>query len=148
MTYGIVAYQEKDHDRLVDIWHKAVVHTHTFLTEKDIQFYHDIVKNGALKEVEIWVELNEDAEPIGFIGLNETMIEMLFVDPKYHGKGTGSRLINHAIKIKGSNLQVDVNEQNDGAYAFYKRLGFVQVGRSELDYSGQPFPLLHLELKR
>lgn len=38
MTYGIVAYQEKDHDRLVDIWHKAVVHTHTFLTEKDIQF--------------------------------------------------------------------------------------------------------------
>lgn len=93
------------------------------------------------------MEFNEDAEPIGFIGRNGTMIEMLFVDPKYHGKGIGSRLINHAIKIKGRNLQVDVNEQNDGAYAFYKRLGFVQVGRSELDNSGQPFPLLHLELK-
>lgn len=147
MSYGIVAYQEKDHDRLVDIWYKAVVHTHTFLTERDIHFYHDMVKNGALKEVEIWVEFNENAEPTGFIGLNETMIEMLFVDPKYHGKGIGSRLINHAIKIKGKNLQVDVNEQNDRAYAFYKRLGFVQVGRSELDNSGQPFPLLHLELK-
>lgn len=148
MSYGIVAYQEKDHDQLVDIWYKAVVHTHTFLTEKGIQFYHSVVKNGALKEVEIWVECNENAEPTGFIGLNGTMIEMLFVDPKYHGKGIGSRLIHHAIKIKGRNLQVDVNEQNHGAYAFYKRLGFVKVGRSELDNSGQPFPLLHLELKR
>ena len=147
MSYGIVAYQDKDHDRLVDIWYKAVVHTHTFLTEKDIQFYHDMVKSGALKEVEIWVEVNEIAEPTGFIGLDGTKIEMLFVDPKYHGKGIGSRLINHAVKIKGRNLKVDVNEQNDGAYAFYKRLGFVQVGRSELDSSGQPFPLLHLELK-
>ncbi|WP_152401382.1 acetyltransferase [Paenibacillus cellulositrophicus] len=147
MSYGIVAYQEKYHDRLVDIWYKAVVHTHTFLTEKDIQFYHDMVKNGALKEVEIWAEVNENAELTGFIGLDGTKIEMLFVDPKYHGKGIGSRLINHAIKIKGRNLQVDVNEQNDGAYAFYKRLGFVRVGRSELDNSGQPFPLLHLELK-
>jgi len=147
MSYRIVAYQVKDHDRLVDIWYMAVVHTHTFLTEKDIQFYHDMVKNGALQEVEIWAEVNENAELTGFIGLDGTKIEMLFVDPKYHGKGIGSRLINHAIKIKGRNLQVDVNEQNDGAYAFYKRLGFVRVGRSELDNSGQPFPLLHLELK-
>ncbi|RNB79734.1 acetyltransferase [Brevibacillus fluminis] len=147
MSNGIVAFQEKDHDRLVDIWYNAVVHTHTFLTEKDIQFYHDLVKNGALKEVEIWVEYNEHGEPTGFIGLNESKIEMLFVDPAHHGKGIGSRLIYHAIKIKGTNLQVDVNEQNDGAYVFYKRLGFVQVGRSELDGSGQPFPLLHLELK-
>ncbi|MBA2938900.1 acetyltransferase [Paenibacillus sp. CGMCC 1.16610] len=147
MSYEIVAYQDKDHDKLVEIWHKAVVHTHTFLTEKDIQFYHDIVKNGALKEVEIWVDMNENTEPAGFIGLDGKKIEMLFVDPKYHGKGIGSRLINHAVKLKGRNLQVDVNEQNEGAYAFYKKIGFDQVGRSELDSSGQPFPLLHLELK-
>jgi len=49
MPYGIVAYQEKDHDNLVDIWYEAVVHTHTFLAKMNIQFYHDMVKNGALK---------------------------------------------------------------------------------------------------
>lgn len=97
--------------------------------------------------MEIWVETNKNTEPTGFIGLDGRKIEMLFVDPKYHGEGIGSRLINHAIKIKGRNLQVDVNEQNDGAYAFYKKLGFDQAGRSELDNSGHPFPLLHLELK-
>lgn len=147
MLNKIVPYQENYHDKLIDIWYQAVCHTHTFLTDEDIEFYHQMLQNGALKEVEIWLELNENKEPAGFIGLDGTKIEMLFVDPKYHGRGIGSRLIKHAEKVKGSNLQVDVNEQNEGAYTFYKRFGFVQTGRSELDSSGRPFPLLHLILK-
>jgi putative acetyltransferase len=141
----IVPYQEQHHDKLVDIWHRAVVHTHIFLTERDIQFYYHIVQNGALREVEIWIDINEEQEPTGFIGLDGSKIEMLFIDPRYHGKGIGSRLINHAEALKGGNLRVDVNEQNEGAYLFYQRLGFVRVGRSELDPSGRPYPLLHLE---
>ncbi|MBB6670390.1 acetyltransferase [Cohnella nanjingensis] len=147
MLNEISPYEEKDHDRLVDIWYRAVRLTHTFLAESDIQFYREIVQNGALREVEIWVARNEKQEPTGFIGLVGTKIEMLFVDPESHGRGIGSRLIKHAQQLKGSMLQVDVNEQNDGACAFYKRFGFVQIGRSELDGSGKPFPLLHLEYK-
>ncbi|MBP1993738.1 acetyltransferase [Paenibacillus eucommiae] len=144
----IVAYQEKAHDQLVDIWYQAVRHTHTFLTEEDIEFYKQLVQNQALKAAEVWMELNEHKEPTGFIGLDGVNIEMLFVDPKYHGKGIGSRLIQFAEKIKGSELKVDVNEQNEKASAFYKRYGFVQTGRSEVDGSGRPFPLLHLELRK
>ncbi|WP_276356093.1 acetyltransferase [Cohnella caldifontis] len=147
MQLEITPFQESDHDRLVDIWYRAVTRTHAFLAESDIRFYRDIVQNGALREVEVWVGRGENQTPAGFIGLAGTKIEMLFVDPQYHGKGIGSRLIQHARKTKGDHLQVDVNEQNDGACAFYKRLGFVQVGRSELDGSGKPFPLLHLACK-
>ncbi|MFM9282132.1 acetyltransferase [Paenibacillus jiagnxiensis] len=147
MENEIIPYSAKYHDKLVDIWYRAVCRTHTFLTDEDIHFYHEMVRNGILEEVEIWMELNEAKEPAGFIGLDESKIEMLFVDPGFHGKGIGTRLIKHAEKIKGPNLQVDVNEQNEGAYAFYKRYGFVLTGRSELDGSGRPFPLLHLELK-
>lgn len=147
MLEAIVPYQEKDHDRLVDIWHRAVRQTHAFLTEDDIAYYHGIVKNGALREVEIWTERNADGETIGFIGLEGNKIEMLFVDPEYHGRGVGSRLIGHAKRLKGSPVKVDVNEQNDGACEFYRRLGFERIGRSELDGTGRPFPLLHLELK-
>lgn len=46
--------------------------THTFLTEKDIRFYHDMVKNGALQEVELWEAVHEHGDPTGFIGLNGT----------------------------------------------------------------------------
>ncbi|MGG4142455.1 GNAT family N-acetyltransferase [Paenibacillus algorifonticola] len=147
MLDEITSYQESDHDILVDIWYRAVCLTHTFLKESDIHFYRDIVQNGALREVEIQVSRNENKEPTGFIGLVGTKIEMLFVDPEYHGKGIGSRLIKHAQKLIGNTLQVDVNEQNDGACAFYKRFGFLQIGRSELDSSGKPFPLLHLEYR-
>ncbi|AFH61690.1 GNAT family N-acetyltransferase [Paenibacillus caseinilyticus] len=148
MTIDIIAYQEKFHDQLVDIWYRAVRQTHAFLTEEDLEFYHGIVGGGALREVEIWVALRDHQVPAGFIGLDGTKIEMLFVDPEYHGQGIGSRLIRHAESIKGGTLQVDVNEQNDGACAFYKRYGFVQSGRSELDGAGRPFPLLHMDLRR
>lgn len=147
MGNEIVPYRDKDHDTLVDIWHRAVRLTHTFLTEEDIEFFHHLVRTEALQGVEIWTAVNEDEVPTGFIGLDGSKIEMLFVDPNYHGQGIGTRLIQHAEAIKGSRLKVDVNEQNEGAHAFYQRYGFVQTGRSELDGTGRPFPLLHLELK-
>jgi putative acetyltransferase len=37
-----------------------------------------------------------------------------------------------------------VNEQNPAACGFYEHLGFVVVGRSEVDGTGRPFPLLHM----
>jgi putative acetyltransferase len=144
MQFAIVPFEEKYHDELMEIWYRAVCATHTFLSEDDVRFYRDIVRGGALKELELWVDVNERLEPTAFIGLDGTKIEALFVDPVYHGKGIGSRLVRHAEKIKGPDLQVDVNEQNDGAFAFYKRLGFIQHGRSETDGSGRPYPLLHL----
>lgn len=147
MKTSILPFGEHDHDHLVDIWHRAVVHTHSFLSEEDLRFYHNLVRNGALREVEVWAEVNEKKQPTGFIGLDGTKIEMLFVDPDHHGQGVGRRLIQHAERLKGARLQVDVNEHNEGAYAFYQRLGFVQTGRSELDGSGRPYPLIHLEKK-
>lgn len=147
MTFHIAPYAEEYHDQLVELWHRAVSQTHDFLTEEDIRFYYDMIKNGALRAVEIWVCLNTEQEPIGFMGLDGSKIEMLFVDPLHHGQGTGTKLIRHAEQLKGRRLQVDVNEQNPKAYGFYKKYGFVQIGRSELDGSGKPFPLIHMELQ-
>ncbi|QYK61787.1 GNAT family N-acetyltransferase [Paenibacillus sp. S25] len=148
MQNEIVAYREENHDQLVDIWQRGVRRTHTFLSEEDIQFYHHIVRNGALRELEVWMEWNTSQEPTGFIGLDGLKIEMLFVDPERHGQGIGSRLIQHAEKIKGKHLKVDVNEQNEKAYAFYRHYGFVQTARSALDGSGRAFPLLHMEINK
>lgn len=143
---SITKYQEGDHDRLIEIWVRAVRLTHNFLAEEDFNFYHNMLKNGVFQEVEIWVKQGENQEPVAFIGLDGMKIEMLFVDPDYHGQGIGTRLIEHARKLKGNHLKVDVNEQNEGAYSFYKRQGFEQIGRSELDGSGRPYPLFHLEM--
>lgn len=144
MAAMIVPFDETYYDQLVDIWYRAVLETHHFLEQDDIAFYREVVQGGALREAEIWMACDERMEPRGFMGLNGTKIEALFVDPDLHGKGIGRLLLQHAEHIVGPKLQVDVNEQNSGACAFYRRLGFVQVGRSELDGTGKPYPILHL----
>ena len=70
-------------------------------------------------------------------------IDALFIDPAYQGQGVGRALVDHAASLSHG-LTVDVNEQNEGACAFYRKLGFHQMGRSEFDDSGRPFPILHL----
>jgi putative acetyltransferase len=144
----IVAFDDTGYDRLVTIWYRAVRATHHFLDDTDLAFYRDIVAGGALRSLELWMACEERGKPQGFIGLDGKKIEALFVDPDVHGHGIGGRLIEHAGKLKGPDLRVDVNEQNAGACAFYRRLGFEQVGRSELDDTGRPYPILHLEKRR
>jgi len=40
----------------------------------------------------------------------------------------------------------EVNWQNPRAIGFYEHLGFQTFARSELDSSGHPFPILHMQL--
>src|SRR5207302_1254534 len=69
----------------------------------------------------------------------------LFRSPEYRAQGIGRTLLSYAIQERGATT-VDVNEQNDQALGFYLRMGFVVVGRSELDSNGKPYPLLHMRL--
>ncbi|GAB6126662.1 GNAT family N-acetyltransferase [Humidesulfovibrio idahonensis] len=84
-------------------------------------------------------------EALAFMGVAGQRLEMLFVRPGNFRQGLGGRLVRHAVRALGVR-EVDVNEQNPGALAFYQRLGFQIVGRSAVDGQGRPFPLLHLRL--
>ncbi|KVC80788.1 GNAT family N-acetyltransferase [Burkholderia ubonensis] len=126
----------EDNPALLDIWHRAVQATHTFLTEHDIAELY-------LPSVAVWVAEADDGRIAGFIGVNDAQVEMLFVDPERFGQRVGTRLLDH-VRAKHARLTVDVNEQNPGAHAFYRRYGFRDVGRSATDSAGRPFPLIHM----
>ena len=82
---------------------------------------------------------------VGFMGIANGNLEMLFVDNDCRGAGIGKQLVAYAV----ANLQVtkvDVNEQNTQAVGFYKYMGFNIVGRSELDGEGKEYPILHMGL--
>jgi putative acetyltransferase len=134
-----------DHAALLELWLRSVRATHAFLTEDDIQFYLPIVRDAALPALELWVLCKHGGTPIGFMGLIGSKLEALFLDPPYLRCGGGRRLVAHAQKLKGE-IVVDVNEQNPAACRFYEACGFVVEGRSEVDTTGRPFPLLHLRL--
>ena len=78
------------------------------------------------------------------MGVSENEIESLFIDPEYFGKGLGKNLILYAIK--DLNLKkFSVNEQNQKALSFYKKLGFKIVKRDEVDSFNLPYPILYLD---
>ena len=134
-----------DHPQLLNIWLRSVRATHHFLQESDIEALLPQLRDIYLPAVELWVTVDAEDCPLGFIGLNENHVEMLFIEPDLRGKGIGRALLDHACSLR-SQMSVDVNEQNPEAVGFYLHYGFAQTGRSPLDGEGRPFPLLHLSL--
>ena len=59
--------------------------------------------------------------------------------------GAGKRLLSYQVNVFGATT-LDVNEQNQQALNFYLHMGFEVVGRSELDSTSKPYPLLHMRL--
>jgi putative acetyltransferase len=135
-----------DFGALLDVWEASVRATHDFITEDNIQFFKPLVRNEALPSLDLRCVRDGDL-PVGFIGVSNGKVEMLFVYPNYFGEGVGKRLLEYAIHHMNV-TELDVNEQNPKALGFYQKMGFVVVGRLELDSTGKPFPILHMKLNR
>ncbi len=134
-----------DSDALLDIWLRSVRASHTFLTEADIQSLLPSVRDYfALPGLELWILCTQSGTPIGFMGLSGCVVDALFLAPEHIRQGGGTLLLEHARRLKGGPLSVDVNEQNPAALQFYLARGFTAVGRSPVDGEGRPFPLLQL----
>ena len=131
--------------KLIEIWESSVRATHNFLSEENIKHLKPLILEHYFDAVDLRVAKIENGEIVGFIGVAEQNIGMLFISPEHRNKGIGSLLLKNAIKTQDAQ-KVDVNEQNPDAIGFYENLGFSVVGRSPLDGQGNPFPLLNLEL--
>ncbi len=139
----IIKCNRDDYLTLQVFWERSVRATHEFLDETSISEIKEALIPEYFPNVDLYAVSDNDFL-VGFIGLHEDMIEMLFIDSDIRGKGYGSMLLEFA-KQKGA-TRVDVNEQNPLALAFYKSKGFRVTGRDETDDAGRPFPILHLSL--
>jgi putative acetyltransferase len=142
----IRASRANDVPRLFEIWQGAVAATHDFVSREAKAEIAGIVREQYLPNAPLWVIVEEAGRPLGFMGMTGATMDSLFIDPAHHGRGLGRAMVEHARAL-APELSVDVNEQNQGAVAFYRRLGFREVGRSPTDDSGRPYPLLHLRLE-
>lgn len=130
---------------MLDVWENSVRATHDFISEKDIAFFKPIILEQAFPAVTLRCVKANCGAIVGFVGVDQNKIEMLFVLNNMRGKGVGSLLLNYAVEQLSAN-SVDVNEQNPLAVGFYLHKGFKLVSRSELDGMGKPFPILHMKL--
>ena len=130
---------------LVEIWRSAVRATHGFLDDADFERIEAALSPVYFPAVTL-VVAERGGRSIGFAGVSEGILEMLFVMNEARGGGVGSALLAEAIAHHGV-TRVDVNEQNAGARDFYLARGFRVVARSPLDGDGRPYPILHLQIQ-
>jgi len=142
---GIFETNEGEFDSLVRVWEAAVRATHDFLSEEDIAWLRPRIRHDYLAAVDLRVFKGDDGAVLGFVGVAQDKVEMLFIAPEVRGRGIGRRLLHCAVAHLGATA-VDVNEQNPQAIGFYLHEGFEIAGRSPVDGQGKPFPLLHLRL--
>ena len=135
--------EERDYSRLREICESAVVHTHDFLATEDFEFYKINLPNYFPHVTLFGFEI--DKQLVGFVGVAEQNLEMLFIHNDFRRKGVGKTLLDFSIQeldVKS----VDVNEQNKQAVDFYLMQGFNVVSRSEKDEEGKYYPILHMSL--
>jgi pimeloyl-ACP methyl ester carboxylesterase/ribosomal protein S18 acetylase RimI-like enzyme len=130
---------------VVRVWRRAVEATHHFLAAGDVDRYEAVVR-AALPDLPV-VVAERAGVVAGFAAGHEGRVEMLFVDPDAHGTGVGTALLAR-VTATWPVVDLDVNEDNPGARAFYEHRGFVVAGRSAVDGEGRPYPLLHLRRAR
>jgi putative acetyltransferase len=134
-------------EQLLKVWESSVKATHLFLSEDEIENIKKYVPQ-ALKEIPFLITAeNENQIPIGFMGIVEQHLEMLFISQEERGKGLGKELLQYGIE-KHSVQDLAVNEQNPLAKGFYEHMGFEAYKRTEFDEQGNPYPLLYMRLDR
>ncbi len=143
--YQIVALDTTAFPTIMNIWESAVKATHHFLEEGDFLYFQQAIPEQFLPHLTCYGYKTANNTLLGFIALNDKHIEMLFIHAGQQGKGIGKCLVHFAI-AQYAVTGVDVNEQNEGAIAFYHKMGFRVKDRSETDGTGKPYPILHMKL--
>ncbi|WP_298776013.1 GNAT family N-acetyltransferase [uncultured Shewanella sp.] len=135
----------ENYAEMLSVWENSVRATHDFITEEDIEFFKPIIIEQAFPVAQLRYVKNENGSMLGFVGIHDSKVEMLFILNEARGQGIGKVLLQYAIEQLGA-TKVDVNEQNPQAVGFYKHMGFKVVSRSPFDDMGKPFPILHMTL--
>jgi len=145
-NFEIKPYTDQYNEQVLTVWENSVLATHDFLTKTEFESIKQLVKEINFNDFQVFCMTNKDLV-LGFVGVADQKIEMLFLDPKYFGKGLGKDLLIFAVKILKAD-QLDVNEQNENALKFYQKFGFEIYERTEKDDQGRNYPLLRMKLTK
>ncbi|WP_233553671.1 GNAT family N-acetyltransferase [Algoriphagus lacus] len=140
----LVKYTDRHRAQLLDVWEKSVLATHDFLSPEDFQSIKAFVQTIDFNALDVYCLLQSE-EVIGFLGVAEHKVEMLFLSPDHIGKGFGRKMMDFAVNELKADL-VDVNEHNSQAVDFYKKYGFETYERTDQDDQGKDYPLLRMKL--
>ncbi len=145
-NFDINPYTDIYRQQVLTIWEKSVLATHDFLTSTDFEEIKELVSGINFNAFQVFC-LTKENLVLGFIGVADKKVEMLFIDPKYFGQGLGQKLLSFAVTELNAD-KLGVNEQNKKALKFYQKFGFETFERTDKDEQGRNYPLLRMKLTK
>ena len=127
-------YAAGDLDAVLDVWYRASLIAHPFLTEEFFERERrEIAERWMPAADTIVAEL--DGRVVGFLSLIDDEVGAIFVAPESQGAGVGRTLMDTAAE-QHPVLELDVFEENAIGRRFYDTYGFETVGRHMNDELG------------
>lgn len=129
----IRAFRNDDLTEIMQIWLDTNTKAHNFIPKEYWTGNYAMVKE-VLPQAEIYVYEDGNTNQVqGFIGLNDSYIEGIFVREEAQSRGVGKQLLNY-VKERKATLRLSVYQKNARAIAFYQREQFViQLENTEED---------------
>lgn len=122
-------FETKDTANTAGVWLRSGLEEYKYLPDfqkLDEPQAIEIFAKVIMKKCQIWV-YEFDGEICGFIAMNGSYIDRLYVDPKHQRCGIGATLVRLAKRISPKQLELHTHQQNDRARSFYEKFGFVSV---------------------
>jgi putative acetyltransferase len=136
-------FTDDDLGDVLDVWYRASVEAHPFLTERFLDAERRQIAEKWLPAAETLVaEL--DARVVGFVSMLGDEVGGIFVEPAHQRLGVGSALMD-AVTASRSHVVLDVFEANAIGRGFYTAYGFDEVGRSAEETTGLPLIRLRFD---
>jgi len=115
-------YEETDLEELLDVWYKATVIAHPFMTAEFLKKENKNIREIYIPNTKTWVFPNQKGLD-GFISMIGNEVGAIFVRPEKQGQGIGKNLIDFVGQFH-KELEVEVFKDNKIGRAFYDKYGF------------------------
>lgn len=103
--------------QLTQLWRQSVDASHHFLTPAEITTIEHEVPTALRTVPQLLVAVDDQNTPTGFIGIDGSLVAMLFIAPAASGAGIGTALLQTSIQDYGATT-LTVNEQTHGRVNF------------------------------
>jgi ribosomal protein S18 acetylase RimI-like enzyme len=138
-------------EQVVDLWRRSRAAAQPWLEERmrdvwtdDLGFFCNVIA----AQNELWVAVDGQTI-VGFLAINSTVLNYLYVDPPAQDRGVGTLLLSKAQELLPGGFTLFTHQRNEKARAFYERRGLRAVAfgispapESEPDvkYAWEPAP--------
>lgn len=136
-------FEGGDIDELLDVWYRASLIAHPFLSQEFLAEESSEIVDHWLPAAEVEVYETE-GRVVGFLALVGNEVGAIFVHPDHQARGIGRALMDSAMSGRDF-LELNVFEANDTGRRFYDAYGFRLVDRQINERAGETELRLRLE---